>query len=297
MINFPDVLSLPSIDYKYKPMSRNLRTTSETGKIRVRKKYHQTPTIFSVTFVFNTDQLGLFESFFENCINSGSDYFNIFLLTGSGLNQVEARFIETYEVKYKQNDYWTVKTDIEVEKPYIYSKIEFDELLSYYKSNGSLNKQKQIPVITNTISNHKIYDEKHTKKKGDFITSFLTLANATSESNATTIGVVVDIINENEYTILTNGIFYFDNIPGEKGDLLYLSNKGSISLEPGIIKKLIGIKVENGMALQIKPIETEKYRIIKINQATFSTNKINISSLESKINKAIINDKENSLIK
>lgn len=98
MIQYPEGLPLPSQDgYGFRAKSPMLRSTMLSGRSRQRRQYQSVPTETPVAWLFTETQAQLFESWFEEVLVSGSQWFEMSLQTPQGLRLYRARFADMYE--------------------------------------------------------------------------------------------------------------------------------------------------------------------------------------------------------
>ncbi len=98
MIQFPRELPCALRDgYGFKPVSPIMSTDMQTGRARHRRKYSSTPTVTTVNWLFNDAEAQLFESWFEEVLISGSQWFECDLKSPQGFQSYKARFVDIYE--------------------------------------------------------------------------------------------------------------------------------------------------------------------------------------------------------
>ncbi|KAA5841986.1 hypothetical protein F2A38_15755 [Pseudomonas chlororaphis] len=120
MIQYPKELPSPLREgYGFTPVSPLLRTKTQTGRAIQRRKYSSVPTEAAVSWVFNSSEAQLFESWFEEVLISGSKWFECELRTPQGLMPYRARFIDIYSgPKLFGVDHWRFTADFELfERP------------------------------------------------------------------------------------------------------------------------------------------------------------------------------------
>lgn len=120
MIQYPKVLPYPLREgYGFTTVSPILRTKTQTGRAIQRRKYSSTPTEASVSWVFTSTEAQLFESWFEDALVSGSQWFECELRTPQGLLPYKARFVDIYSgPKLFGVDHWTFTAELELfERP------------------------------------------------------------------------------------------------------------------------------------------------------------------------------------
>ena len=98
MIQFPKGLPCALREgYGFKPTSPMASTQMQTGRTRYRRKYSSVPTESRVTWLFNDREAQLFESWFEEVLISGSQWFECDLKTPQGFQPYKAHFLDIYE--------------------------------------------------------------------------------------------------------------------------------------------------------------------------------------------------------
>lgn len=118
-------LGLPLLPgYGIEPQEGIARTDMDAGPARQRRRSTSPPTRFPVRFLFSALQFGLFEGWYKHRAEEGAAWFNITLLSGTGLGLHEARFMGQYKAapasgKDRQaGAVWDVSTVLEIrERP------------------------------------------------------------------------------------------------------------------------------------------------------------------------------------
>ena len=100
-IDFPTILGIPTVDsYGYQDQDVEIVTTAmESGGIRRRQRSKNIPSNFIFTYIFNDEQLGVFEYFNQIILDSLTLRFNIFLKTGNQTAYYNVKYAETPRVK------------------------------------------------------------------------------------------------------------------------------------------------------------------------------------------------------
>ena len=93
----------------------------------------------------------------------------------------------------------------------------------------------------------------HSKTVGQWLLGDLQQGNAQQYENSNVIGVVSEIVDQDNYKIQLSGLWENNSLPGDVGDPLYLLNNGTINNEPGTVIKRLGIKTDIGMIVRISP--------------------------------------------
>lgn len=135
-----DVLPLPLLSgYGYSDDSRFIRTDMDSGYARQRLRFTQSPTRFNVSFLFTEGQMSYFESFFNNQLNFGIEFFNMDLAVGSGFTKEhEVRFISPYRVQLSGNLFRVTASIEAVEKQV--DPLLNDDQLAYIAAQGGFEK-------------------------------------------------------------------------------------------------------------------------------------------------------------
>lgn len=119
MIQYPEGLPLPQRDgYGFTPGSALLRTQMQSGRARQRRQYASVPTVAAVRWRLNDVQAQLFESWFEEVLNSGAEWFECPLKTPQGRMLYRARFVDVYTGPTLIGHSWDFEAQLELwEKP------------------------------------------------------------------------------------------------------------------------------------------------------------------------------------
>lgn len=100
MAYWPNQLPQPALDgYSLAPQSCVSRTDMDAGPARQRRRFTQAPTDISLAFRMRTDQLEIFEAWFEHRIDSGAAWFDAPMQNGAGVTTVECRFVEPWQAR------------------------------------------------------------------------------------------------------------------------------------------------------------------------------------------------------
>lgn len=91
--NFPDPLTS---GYSIQPQQAFIRTDMDQGPARQRRRFTTTPTVYSVKWIMSEQQFGIFESWFRDEVDDGAAWFTINLRGGTGIQAVEARFMQPW---------------------------------------------------------------------------------------------------------------------------------------------------------------------------------------------------------
>jgi len=119
MIQYPEGLPLPLRDgYDFSPVDSKIRTEMITGRARQRRRYLSTPTFSSVRWLMTNTQAQLFESWYEDVLISGVEWFEMSLKTPQGIQLYRCRFVGSYEGPTLDAHYWRFTATLELfEKP------------------------------------------------------------------------------------------------------------------------------------------------------------------------------------
>lgn len=100
VISYPSFLPAPDVQgFGYSPQNNKTRTQFESGPARVRRIHRSPTTLFSASNKLTIEQLGVFEYWWASELQDGSQWFELQLNTGSGLQLCQARPVDEYEVK------------------------------------------------------------------------------------------------------------------------------------------------------------------------------------------------------
>lgn len=91
--NLPDPLTS---GYSIQPQQAFIRTDMDQGPARQRRRFTTTPTVYSVKWIMSEQQFGIFESWFRDEVDDGAAWFTINLRGGTGIQAVEARFMQPW---------------------------------------------------------------------------------------------------------------------------------------------------------------------------------------------------------
>lgn len=120
MIQYPEGLPYPERSgYGLTPESPSIRTPMQTGRARVRRYYQSVPTVASVSWDMSSAQGQLFESWFEEALNSGTEWFECPLSTPAGDRLYKCRFVGIYNGPSEYGyDHWRFTASLELfERP------------------------------------------------------------------------------------------------------------------------------------------------------------------------------------
>lgn len=121
MIQYPIDLPYPEYSgYGFQSVDPAIRTQLITGRARTRRNYRSVPTMGSVSWSMSSPQAQLFESWFEEVLISGTQWFEIKLPTPQGPSTLcKAKFNGIYSGPSQDGpDQWRFTAILEVfERP------------------------------------------------------------------------------------------------------------------------------------------------------------------------------------
>lgn len=95
---WPAELPLMQFGSNFKPLDPQIRTELSSGRQAVRRKFTATPVLFSSTWVVKSDaHARLFESFYQNDLVDGTEWFMLPVLLPQGRGYRKAQFVGIYE--------------------------------------------------------------------------------------------------------------------------------------------------------------------------------------------------------
>ena len=117
MATFPTILGKCLISsFSYSDHDTNVSSTiMDSGRQRRRQRASYIPSDFNVQFSFDETQLGIFEFFNQEAINSSEDEFDIYLRTGKGLVLHTAKYKQAPVVS-RQGFRYNVSCQLEVQE-------------------------------------------------------------------------------------------------------------------------------------------------------------------------------------
>lgn len=97
------------------PTDAVIRTDMDAGIVKMRRRYRNPPTTFSVEWVMTQAQYRIFTGWFESVIAFGADSFTIDLPDGAGTaTEMTVRFAQIWKAKYLGTGNWSVSASLEV---------------------------------------------------------------------------------------------------------------------------------------------------------------------------------------
>ena len=82
--------------YEFAPVSSMVRTEMQSGRARQRRRFTSVPTMASVSWILTAVQARYFESWYEGVLTSGSEWFEMPLITPLGNFRHVVRFTDIY---------------------------------------------------------------------------------------------------------------------------------------------------------------------------------------------------------
>lgn len=102
-------------EYGFEPKTNVLRTEIKEGLSVKRRRTTKAPTEVTVTWLFTSDEMALFQRFFDVEAKVGASWFTIPLVNGTGEFTVTARFKEGYSAMTEAKEHaWRVAATLEV---------------------------------------------------------------------------------------------------------------------------------------------------------------------------------------
>mgnify|MGYP000235111231 CR=1 FL=1 len=107
---FPDnKLPLPLLkNHSLKRKSMRVETPMESGYPRSRNRFKNPPAEMNAVFSFLSDDLELFEGWYQHVINNGADWFVMPVKTGGVVADHQCKFVGDYSGKPVSQKRWTV---------------------------------------------------------------------------------------------------------------------------------------------------------------------------------------------
>lgn len=92
-----------------------IRTQMETGPRRVSRTSTVYENVFTIRFLMDDHQFATFQSFYDNTANTGADWVNIPISSGSGINMHRCRFM-AISVTAASNNLFNVVCTVETDE-------------------------------------------------------------------------------------------------------------------------------------------------------------------------------------
>ena len=114
-LDWPETLPLPlQAKYSVADSPNLVRTEMEAGPDRVSQVSKAFISTIAVSWLFTRDQMPTFRGFFDNEINTGADWFNSEMDTGSGIRMHRVRFVN-YPTMSRDGNNYLVTAAVETE--------------------------------------------------------------------------------------------------------------------------------------------------------------------------------------
>lgn len=114
IVSYPATLPPPSrAGYQLNNVSTTRRTTTVSGRERVRRVFAAAPSMITINWIFTASQLRRFMSWFADDIDHGASWFTMKLKVGDGLSDAEVRFAAMYQLAPANARDWQVQAQIE----------------------------------------------------------------------------------------------------------------------------------------------------------------------------------------
>lgn len=115
MATWPAALPSPmNAGYSINPGDMVTRSEFEAGCGRIRRKFTRVNSRVPVRWVFVESNLAIFDAWHKADIANGASWFTAAMMNGSGMQDVEARFVSTPQKKLIGPKLWEVSAEIEV---------------------------------------------------------------------------------------------------------------------------------------------------------------------------------------
>ena len=114
-ISYPSALPPANIQgFTLTPQQNIIRTDMESGPARQRRRFTREPTIATVSWLFTIEEMSIFEYWFDNIAEHGAAWFSVQIISGKGVQSVNARFTEPWNAAARPG-YFTVSAKLEIE--------------------------------------------------------------------------------------------------------------------------------------------------------------------------------------
>ena len=131
MVDWPEQFGTPVLSgIQETPDDNVTRTEMESGVTRMRQRFTYTPTSGQFRWIMNEDVLGYFEAWFKHKAKFGSEWINMEIPTGKGMQTAQVRFKDSYTTKVVSYPQWEVTANVEIRELPTYSEAELDVYLS-----------------------------------------------------------------------------------------------------------------------------------------------------------------------
>jgi hypothetical protein len=163
---WPATLPLCGRRQDYQPLAATIRTEREYGHAIVRRRFTTVPVRCRATWIMTTDQLAIFEAWYDYYLSAGAAWATgVTLQTSAGIESTHsARFLEASFPRAKRaGKYWEISLTLEISKPTQLSKDDLDALLT-----DDLDLGEMVDLINPAA------DQLHTTVHTDFPASLVT---------------------------------------------------------------------------------------------------------------------------
>ncbi len=117
MADFPAILPKPLLSsFQGRVGTTVQRTDFDSGPARQRRKFTDAPDALQLSWRLDATQMTAFRDFYKTTLHDGTDWFNLALNIGNGLQNYEARFTGAYEYQYLR-PIWNISASVEVRVP------------------------------------------------------------------------------------------------------------------------------------------------------------------------------------
>lgn len=118
MLAYPEGLPAPLRDgYGFEAVSPLVVTPLSTGRVRQRRRFASVPTVASVGWILSAPQAALFQAWFEEVLNAGSEWFECPLRTPLGMDNHRAQFVDIYKGPDLVGvDHWRITAELRLFK-------------------------------------------------------------------------------------------------------------------------------------------------------------------------------------
>lgn len=114
-VTWPTIFPSPSLfKYSIRQDESIARTKMDSGVARQRRRYTTVPSNVKVSWVMNDEIFGYFESWYKYKAKAGSEWVNLTLKNGLGLESTEVRFFKPYIAKPISGNIWSINAELEV---------------------------------------------------------------------------------------------------------------------------------------------------------------------------------------
>ena len=138
IINYPDHLPSPSVQFSCRLESNLIETEFDSGYTRKRVKNTDTHEVYNATFIFKNEEKIFFENWLRLKCNQGASSFNINLSLGDNLQTYEVYIARgTYTSEKINNSAWSIQFELHTYNPNTLTEEQFDLLNDDLKGQES----------------------------------------------------------------------------------------------------------------------------------------------------------------